>query len=385
MAKPVINKIQTFDATVGTTVAFSFSGNQTYENRLVISDADSSALVFDETITSFQLYHDIPANILTNHKQYVAHIQCYDKDGNASALSNGMFFQCVETPRFVFKGIRNKQTVKSSSILLEIDYYQTHGEELKDYQFYLYDGNKIDVLKSNVYYGDELSHRFIGLEDGKTYYVRAIGNTVHGLYVDTGYIEILVSYKEPSITNKIQLVNDRCRGYISYSTNIIVINCTTPKDYTYDNGFVNVLDKDITYESGYVLDGDFDLKLVWKNLNRSGKIMTMSNDKGQTVTLSALKFDSDNNVRFHLMAENGMISYNRYSKNMIVKPDDVIELRIIRRSNYYKLLVYNLYDSNMINFSGRAWVANRILYMITKDGRPYVKDRVLYVAKDDFI
>ena len=55
MAKPVINKIQTFDATVGTTVAFSFSGNQTYENRLVISDADSSALVFNETITSFQL------------------------------------------------------------------------------------------------------------------------------------------------------------------------------------------------------------------------------------------------------------------------------------------------------------------------------------------
>lgn len=341
MTKPILDKINSFDSSYDYTIGFTYRGNQTYSHRLIITNASTSTQVYDNTYVGFELYHVIPANTLANDEQYFAQVQCFDKDGNASVLSEPAYFRCIKTPEFYFEGLSNNTNIHNSSIQLIMHYYQGAGEKLKNYQFFLYDINKINVLNSEVYTTDDLNYRFTGLEDNKQYYVRATGMTVHGLELDTGFIKVNVSYKEPECDTKLLLSCDRCKGYISWATNIIVINCTTPKAYTFDNGFVDVVDKVIEYNYGYIINGDFELKLIGKKLNRSGKLLTMSNGIN-TITLSSHVYDTDGNMYFHLSVENGLSTYSRYSENMQLTEDDVLEFVITRKNNLYKLSIYKM-------------------------------------------
>ena len=79
--KPILTRIQTFDATKDYTVTFSYSGYQTYKHRLVITNSDTSAVVYDETVEGFELYHIIEANSIENGNQYYAQVQCFDQNG----------------------------------------------------------------------------------------------------------------------------------------------------------------------------------------------------------------------------------------------------------------------------------------------------------------
>ena len=66
MAKPVINKIQPFDATKDYEIILSWMGNRAYANRIFIYDYETNNLVFDDTVSSFSLTHIIPAKTLQN-------------------------------------------------------------------------------------------------------------------------------------------------------------------------------------------------------------------------------------------------------------------------------------------------------------------------------
>ena len=52
MAKPVINKIIPFDATVNYTLSMSYIGNIPYKNRIIIYDARTLQVIFDHTETT---------------------------------------------------------------------------------------------------------------------------------------------------------------------------------------------------------------------------------------------------------------------------------------------------------------------------------------------
>ena len=73
MAKPQINKINPLDATKDNVVSMSYVGNLPYSNRIVIYDATTLAVLYDNTSTNinYSIEHTIPANTLTNGKKYV--------------------------------------------------------------------------------------------------------------------------------------------------------------------------------------------------------------------------------------------------------------------------------------------------------------------------
>lgn len=341
MAKPILNKINTFDAQNDYTVGFTYQGIQTYRHRLLITDASDSTIVYDSTYSGFELYHTIPKGALDNDKQYFAQVQCFDKDDNASALSDGIYFSCVKTPDFYFVNLNPDANINNSSVQLDLYYAQSAGEKIKNYQFFLYDINKTNIIKSDVYYTEDFVYRFTGLEDGKQYYVRATGMTVHGLEIDTGFIKINVSYNEPEYPDKITLSCDKTKGYIAWNTNIVIINCTTPKAYDFTDGFIDLTKKEMEYNYGFLLNGDFELKLKGKNLNRTGKLLEISKDLCN-LTLSSVVYDTNGNQYFHLAVENGISTYNRYSESMAITPDDAVEFVITRINNLYKLSVYKL-------------------------------------------
>lgn len=341
MAKPILTKINTYDARDEYIVSFTYSGHQTYRHRFIITNASTSAIVYDKTVTGFELFHKIEENSLQNGEQYYAQVQCFDKNNSVSELSSPIYFTCVKMPTFCIQGVKKDDTINVSSIQPTLLYRHDGDELLKDYQFFLYDSNKTNIMESPVYYDNTMSCKFTGLEDGNKYYLRAVGETVHGLKLDTDYINFKVVYKEPSYENKVVLKCDRIHGFISWMTNIVVINCTTPKAYTYDstNQWINLIDKEIEYNSGFMFSGDFQLKLIGKNLNRNGKILTMSNGK-QTLTLGSAVYDTDGNQYFTLKVENGYATYARHSNDCVLKDDDIVEFIITRQNNLYKLSVF---------------------------------------------
>ena len=80
MAKPQINKINPLDATKDNVVSMSYVGNLPYSNRIVIYDATTLAVLYDDTSTNtnFAIEHTIPANTLTNGKKYAIQGQVFD-------------------------------------------------------------------------------------------------------------------------------------------------------------------------------------------------------------------------------------------------------------------------------------------------------------------
>ena len=100
MAKPTVNKIAPFDASVDKTFSFSWAGSQPYANRLIIYNADSMEPIYDRKISTFPHTHTLPASTLTNGKKWAAQFQTFDVDDTASELSDKSYFQTLKTPLF---------------------------------------------------------------------------------------------------------------------------------------------------------------------------------------------------------------------------------------------------------------------------------------------
>ena len=69
---PIINKIDVFDANDNYTFTFTYFGSQSVKNQLVIRDNITNDIVYDKTINSMRLSHEIKSeeSVLVNGKTY---------------------------------------------------------------------------------------------------------------------------------------------------------------------------------------------------------------------------------------------------------------------------------------------------------------------------
>lgn len=374
MAKPIVSNIESFDAVNNMTVTFTYSGNQVYKNRLVVTRARNSEIVYDSTITSFKLNHTIPANTLENNTQYYAQIQCFDSNDKESSLSIPMYFYCIKTPEFYFQGIKDNDNIGSSSLELQLYYDQDNEEPLKDYQYFLYDSGKVEILKSDIYYSGDLSYRLTGLEDEKIYYIRAKGDTRNALAIDTGLIKINIKYTIPPVSSLLKVNCDKQRGYMTYTTNLHIIHVDNPDDYTYENDMINLIGKELTYDYGFNISGDFEVKLKGTHLNRDGLIFEMSNGL-YTISLSSTIYNSDGEQRFKLSVKNPIKTYVKYSDVFYLNEKDNIEFCIRRKNDFYKLVVYRIVGESVnLGENSEFYYGYRIPY--------FPKDKAIFIDEE---
>ena len=84
---------------------------------------------------------------------------------------------------------------------------------------------------------------------------------------------------------------------------------------------------------GFLINSDFELKLIGKNLNRTGKILEMfSEERGLTLETHIVNDDGDQ--YFHLKAENGLSTYSRYTDYMKLASDDIVENNYNKKKQY---------------------------------------------------
>lgn len=342
MAKPIVNRTKPLDATQDNVVSMSYVGNLPYSNRIIIYDATTLALIYDDTTTNtnYTIEHTIPANTLTNGKKYAIQGQVFDINGNASALSDKVYFWCLATPLFYFSNVSDGDIINTASIFATLVYQQSDWEDINEYRYYLYDETKNLLLESETFYDtDYLSYAYRGLEDDKFYYIRSVGNTVNGIQLDTGYIKIFVNYENPEDYKLIYAECNPKNSIVTYQTNFVVINPSdTTTEYEYENGWINLLNKTLTYDKEFIVSGDFTMTIRCKNMYRNQTILCPSNEN-EGFTLSSYIYD-DGQMRYKLSIPNGLCNYILYSEPIMPEEQDIVTIHIRRINNVYQLYCY---------------------------------------------
>ncbi len=341
MAKPVINYIFPFDATSNKKITFTYSGDLPYYNRLVIYRADTLETIYDVTSYSRVLYCTLPAGTCSNGYKYAASIQCLDSNSVASTMSDKVYFWCLAQPSFYFSNVVDQQVITTSSFYAQLFYAQAQGEQLSQFQFYIYDSTRVLLSESQVFYHtDDLSYSYQGLQDDTIYYIRAKGLTQYGTELDTGYIEIDVdtSY-DNSEFNNINAVCDENTSIVTYYTNFTIVNSDEDSDnYRYDDSYIDLNGEELNYSTGLSVSGDFLLCIRIKEYYDSATLLTVS-DESYGFTLSSYVYD-DQYMRFKLTVPNGLTPYILYSDPYFPTATTIFTIYIKRINDIYQLYVY---------------------------------------------
>ena len=143
MAKPIIKPFSPPDASGSFNIPFHWSGERAYSNRLVITNNTTNAVVYDQTIESFNLYHTVPAGTLTNGGTWIALISVFYRDPRdtsqflESEQSEKKIFPTLTTPIFSFADldISGINTITSPTFQASIHYMSEEEEKIESYIF----------------------------------------------------------------------------------------------------------------------------------------------------------------------------------------------------------------------------------------------------------
>lgn len=204
MAKPIISKFTVTDATKDTTVTFvCYDDGIDLIDYLIYDNASGNIVKTGNLFASGKTVYRtfvIPAGTLENRLlPYYLKIRAHNsKTETASELSDAVLFYCHEKPFIHFVDIVqddvNKISYPAYSFDLKYTSIEDQGESLSRYKYLLYDGDKNTLLEETYYGAISKSFLINGLDNDATYFVRAVGETVNGYTLDTGFYEIQVKF-----------------------------------------------------------------------------------------------------------------------------------------------------------------------------------------------
>lgn len=345
MAKPIIKKIVPPDATKPFDIAFWWNGERSYYNRLIIYDNKTNTKKYDNKIETYNLYHTVAANTLSNGGTWVVQISVFYKDPNntsqfiESELSDKYVFVTRTTPAFSFSGLDNttQNNITTSSYQASIAYESKEKEPIESYIFYLYDASKKFLFNSDRFTDRyNLTYTYRGLGNMTNYYIQCRAITQNGIELDTGLVLIHVKYANPSNYSRIYATPIPDRGCIEIGSNLIVIEYMGNDKFTYNDSLINLTDKKLYYNEGWMVQDDFTIILKMKYIEY-GHLFTISNGIND-ISLSARVY-ADSKTRFKLKVTNGINNYILYSNAIDLNYEDDIVVGIHRKNDVYALKV----------------------------------------------
>lgn len=283
LTTPVVSDIAPFDATIGTTVSFSYNSNVKYAVYIQINKVDDETTVYSHLgDNGYRKKCEIPAGILENGVKYSFKMRIVSADQtDASALSRSVIFICVAAPVFEFMDMPANNKIETSFVYAKINYQSTnpngYSEPLNVLTINLYKaGNNTLVESSGRIYGTTAwEYNFLNLENGVQYRLEAIGETANGLIV-TAEEKFYCEYIAPATVSTIRAVNNWIDASITVSSNIIVIEgkYDGEPEYVMDMA-VNLRDgKPVVYDEGFCAGGDYTIQMTAGYANPGAKILS---------------------------------------------------------------------------------------------------------------
>ena len=277
---PTLLNTLPFDAEKEHTLQFTYTGAQIFAHKIVIKDNSTNTVVYNKKTSAMNTLARIPPNTLTNGNTYNIQISVFDHEGKESPLSNPAILKCLKTPTFTFTNIHEGLIVRNSFLDVELSYSQENGELLNAYTVTLYAVNQTTVVYDSGirYSSDNLIVRVPEMLDDTTYYIRATGETVNGMEMDTGLIEIVCDYLKPDIFLKFRADNIPEEGSVRLTSNFILIEGKSqPEELVYiDDEKVSLLNGEkVWFDDGFTAD-NFVCEIIAEQIPDFTKFITFN-------------------------------------------------------------------------------------------------------------
>ncbi len=319
MQSPVLFEIPAFDAAEDFSFSFSWSGAQAMGSRLTIRKNENNSPLFTGNDTSMKQIFRLPAETLENGVCYNAFLEVLNHQGAViSDRSNVIVFYCYSTPALVFQNISQNAVIENSSFTVTAEYSQAEGEPLTQYQISLYDLNRVPIQRQGIQYltkpVSQIQATVTSLENDGSYYIRATGETLNRMTVDTGYVLVNVKYIQPSMFSFVDLQNVGSKGYISVTSNLITLRGRAhvpEEELEYRDGTLVDLSEDgrfIQFSEGFSFSRDFTLGYSFFGIPLNTAVMRWGDGKYEAALYyRQAVFDAQGDVEkgyFELLVEN---------------------------------------------------------------------------------
>lgn len=304
LTRPTLNTPPAFDAADGYTFTFAVPGTtaQIVANRLTIRNAQTNNVVYDEKLETYQYTHTVNGNNasqkpseLENNTYYTAALTVFDVENNESPASVAVDFWCFTTPTVSITNIPSNQIITNGSFPFAFEYMQPEGERINSYTFNLYNAAQSLVDTSGALYTSgttegsntfSANYTFSGFTNLQTYYVEVVALTVYNTRVSTGLQRFTVQYTQPDTYTYLQLVNNCNEGYITVTSNLILVegdSNPSPPRYINNNTEVDVRPSGdwVEWAQGFNISGDLLVRIWFRDPNEYTQIAEFSNLDGQ--------------------------------------------------------------------------------------------------------
>ena len=300
LTTPALYPQAAFDAANAQQFSFTVvGGNQVTANRLIIKNNSTLATVYDNKVTTYNLYQTVPANTLTNGVYYQVQIQTFDASGAASALSSPIQFHCYTTPVIAFTNMPSNNIVANSSYEFKFTYSQVENELLESYTVTLYNSTQSQISTSGVQYvgssnvpPTNLSYEFAGFSDNTEYYISVDGITIEGTAVSTGKIEFTVDFVLPNAYALLLAENNLETGQIQLTSELVIIEGNSnPAPPTYINDTeadLSAQNSWVAWNQGFTATDDFTLTCWLRGVNANTELYTLANKDNQSIVVSSV-------------------------------------------------------------------------------------------------
>ena len=358
LTRPVLQStIPAFDANNEQTITFSVQGttSQIVANMLTIRNNDTNDIVYQEKQETFRYSHVINAEELTNGVYYNATVVVYDADDNASPESIPVQFWCYTTPTLEITNIPIDSIIPNASFDFQFTYNQAQNEPLNSYTLNLFNSSQVQISTSGLQYVNSETvpyngnYTFVGFENSTIYYIQLSGVTVEGTIVSTELQQITVQYTRPDLFTLVELTNNCDEGYITISSNIILIEGTSspdPPTYTDNNSAVDLTGDGewVQWDNGFSINGNMLSRIWFKNPNYYSNIVSFSNISGQKIEMNFMvgyenvnASDMKAYVELYVYSIEGM-EYYIYSNYVDILPtSDYYTVYIARVNGIYSI------------------------------------------------
>lgn len=320
--------------------------NQSVANTLIIRDNETNTIVYNTKQETLLLKHVLPANTLQNGKTYNVCIQVFDRDNNASELSDTLIFKCYTTPTLSLN-IVNEQVIRSSSYLFIVSYNQIEGEELQYYSLELYDGNKQRLYNTGAKYNIESGITLSDFTDNTSYYIKAYGQTINHMEIETDFILFHVEYIKPELYSYMTVENRELYGDIQFTSFLVSIEGKGVNgEPTYiDGDYVDTVNgTNIRFDDNFSINNGL-ISLVGRNFKINEPFLIMKNNTYHTMTFTWKygTYEKENDIEKWYVelkcVDNRVITY--HMSNLILPPDNnkLLDIQIKIVNNYIDITV----------------------------------------------
>ena len=329
--------------------------NQGVSNTLIIRDNETNTIVYNTKQETLLLKHVLPANTLQNGKTYNVCIQVFDRENNASELSDTLIFKCYTTPTLSLN-IIPEQVIRNASYLFTISYSQLEGEELQYYSLELYDGNKQRLYNTGAKYNIESGVTLTDFIDNTSYYIKAYGQTINHMEIETDLILFHVEYVTPELYSYMTVENRDLYGDIQFTSFLVSIEGSGVNgDPVFDgNGCVDTVNgTSIIFDSNFSISNGI-ISLVGKGFILNQPFLIMRNDSYHTMTFTWKygTYKQENDIEKWYVelkcVDNKIITY--HMSNLIIPPDNnkLLDIQIKIVNNYIDITVKDVEETEVI-------------------------------------